>query len=388
MPTSPVVAPPPSSLSRRRALHAAAAAITAPAGISALLSGCTMRRPAPSSPTVTLYSSVDSAFLKLVVDAFQAETGLRCLTVGDTEATKTFGLVNRLLAERDRPRADVWWSSEPFGTIRLASEGVLEPYTSPAEARVFPETGRWPDHLRDRNRTWYGFGQRGRVLGYAADRAPTAATIRSIGVLPHCGLRLGLARPAFGTTRGHLACLTDRFGPDLVRNWLADLKAAGLRLYDGNAAVVRAIHLGEIDAGLTDSDDVWAAQAQGWPVNAHWIGNTLGPAGSEGNPTSTQSPVAPGPLLLPNTVALVRNGPQPDPARRLVDWLIGGRAEELLAASDSRNIPIKPDLASAFERDFPQFWVQSPVPVWQPDLEAAYAAMEEAMAVADQVFGA
>jgi iron(III) transport system substrate-binding protein len=78
-----------------------------------ILAVCTLacsRQPPPGGEVV-LYSSVDDFLLREVVAAFEAESGVRVRLVGDTEATKTTGLVERLLAERGRPREDVWWSS-------------------------------------------------------------------------------------------------------------------------------------------------------------------------------------------------------------------------------------------------------------------------------------
>ena len=50
-------------------------------------------------------------------------------------------LVNRLIAEKDNPRADVFWNSETGRTIVLKEKGVLEKYISPAAA-VFADIHR------------------------------------------------------------------------------------------------------------------------------------------------------------------------------------------------------------------------------------------------------
>ena len=82
---------------------------------------------------VVLYTSVDSNLVQPIVEEFEKETGIHARVVGDTEATKTTGLVARLLSERAKPRADVWWSSEPLGTVSLAQAGILDPFISKAE---------------------------------------------------------------------------------------------------------------------------------------------------------------------------------------------------------------------------------------------------------------
>ncbi|QKK07177.1 MAG: solute-binding protein [Planctomycetota bacterium] len=75
--------------------------------------------------------------------------------------------------------------------------------------------------------------------------------------------RVGMARPRFGTTRGHMGALLATAGTAVFRAWLEAMAANGLRLYDGNSTVVRAVTEGELDVCLTDTDDVWAQQLPG-----------------------------------------------------------------------------------------------------------------------------
>ena len=111
------------------------------------------------SQTITVYVSADEQIAREVIDAFTEQTGIRVKWVGDTEASKTTGLVTRLRREAQRPVADVFWSSENIGTIQLASVGVFAPYHS----RV---TESWPEQYRDAGGLWYAFSPRARVIAY------------------------------------------------------------------------------------------------------------------------------------------------------------------------------------------------------------------------------
>jgi iron(III) transport system substrate-binding protein len=51
-----------------------------------------------------------------------------------------------------------------------------------------------------------------------------------------------------------------------------------------------------------------------------------------------------GTLFLPNTLAVIRNCPDPEGARRLVDYLLSADVEKKLAESASRQIPLNPDV--------------------------------------------
>lgn len=351
----------PSSLTRLAAAGAGAALIVA----VLMLLGPREGR----GPEVVLYSSVDDYLVREVVREFERETGIAVLLVGDTEATKTTGLVHRLIAERRRPRADVWWSSEPFGTMRLAEEGLLEPYRSIAEEEM---SGSWPAELRDPEGLWYGFGSRARVIVYNTRRVPPERVPRTLRELaaPAWQGRVGMARPQFGTTRGHMGALTAACGGEAFREWLTAMRAGGLRLYDGNASVVRAVAYGEIDAGLTDTDDVWSGQGQGWPV-------ALAFESVDGTGPGLCSF---GPLRVPNTIARVRGGPNPDAAGALIDFVLSERVERMLAASDSHNAPVRPAVAAEFSA-----WAVPPGRT--PDLASVARAMPEALRICDEVLG-
>lgn len=304
-----------------------------------------------SAPEVVLYTSVDDVIAAPIVAAYEASSGVKVRLVTDTEATKTTGLIERLLSEKDAPRADVWWSSEALGTATLARQGLLEPFATKSEAEI---PGGWPATLRCENRTWYGFAQRARVIVYNTSRLNERDVPRTLRALTEERWRgrVAIARPQFGTTRSHIAALVAMHGEQATRAWATAMLAADVKLYDGNSAVVRAVAMGEVDLGLTDTDDVWAGQATGWPV-AMVYENVDGPRTEPGLLRSA------GPLVIPNTVALIRGGPNPNQARRLAEYLLSGENERMLAESASRNVPIRPDLA----RQFPDLAVSSPMPV-------------------------
>ena len=114
---------------------------------------------------VVIYTSLDQVFSEPVLQAFEKETGIRVKAVYDVEASKTTGLVNRLIAERPNPRADVFWNSEVGRTLVLKDKGVLTPYVSPSAADI-------PDQFKDAEGYWTGFGARARVLIYNKDLVP------------------------------------------------------------------------------------------------------------------------------------------------------------------------------------------------------------------------
>ncbi|HYE03324.1 MAG TPA: extracellular solute-binding protein [Phycisphaerales bacterium] len=359
-------------IAARRRIGAAVAVGTLAALAAALLvfARDPGRRGAPARAPIVLYTSADAEAVRPVLELFERRTGRTVRWVGDTEATKTTGLVQRLIAERGRPRADVWWSSEELGTTQLAAAGILAEHRFETAAALTRELGRSGEVLQPSPR-YARFAPRARVIVYntallAPDRAPRSAAALTDPALRG---RVGIARPAFGTTRTHLAALYAAAGPEPFRAWVRALNGAGVRLYDGNMSVVRAVASGEVYAGLTDTDDVAAGKANGWPVEALFEA-----PGAGGGPVP-----ALGTILIYNTVALVAGGPDRQGAAALAEFLLGPEVERLLV-EDSRVLALRPELAAEFPARAVPSHALAPVRPSAADADAALRIFEEELA--------
>ena len=63
---------------------------------------------------VVVYVSHDEVFSEPILNDFEKETGIKVRAVYDTEETKSTGAMNRLIAEKNNPQADVYWANEPI----------------------------------------------------------------------------------------------------------------------------------------------------------------------------------------------------------------------------------------------------------------------------------
>ena len=277
---------------------------------------------------VVLYCSVDQAVAEPIIAAFEQQTGIAVRARFDTEASKTVGLARKIEAEAKRPAADVFWSNEIFYTIRLARKGLLQPYRG-------GETSDWPADLADEQGRWYGFALRARVIAYNTRKVTAAEAPKTLEELLSATWRgrIAMARPIAGTTVGDVSSWFVHYGAVRAKEILAGLAANRVRLVDGNSLAVRAVAQGEADVCLTDTDDVYAAQRNGWPVAMHLLDQ--GGAGC---------------LVIPNTAGLVRGGPNGEGARRLMAFLLSAAVERMLAESDSHNTPVRADLAATYAR--------------------------------------
>ncbi len=102
--------------------------------------------------SVIVYTSHDHIYSEPALNAFEQKTGVKVKALYDVEAAKTTGIVNRLLAEKNHPRCDVFWNNEHSRTIVLKHKGLLTPYHSPSAAEI-------PAQFKDADGYWAGFGR-------------------------------------------------------------------------------------------------------------------------------------------------------------------------------------------------------------------------------------
>jgi iron(III) transport system substrate-binding protein len=269
---------------------------------------------------VTAYVSADRPFSEPIMQEYERQSGVRVNVVYDTEETKSTGLANRLLAEKGRPQADVFWSNEPVRTLMLKSRGVLAPYQSPAAAAI-------ADTFKDPEGYWTGFSARLRVIVYNTDKVKENEAPRSVFDLgdPRWKGQVALADPRFGSTSFHVAALYAELGDDRGDDYFRKLKANDVKIVDGNSVVRDMVARGDALVGLTDSDDVNVALQAKQPVAM-----VLPDRDGIGVP------------VMPNMVSLVAQAPHPDEAKRLIDYLLSPEVERKLADSDAVQIPLHP----------------------------------------------
>ncbi|MDP7028831.1 MAG: extracellular solute-binding protein [Phycisphaerales bacterium] len=332
----------------RRLISAAVWAVVGACAVACM--GCDR-----SEPTVVVYVSADDYVAKPILEAFEDRSGIRVLMVGDTEARKSTGLIERLRREGAAPVADVLWSSELLGVVSLSRDGLLAPHVS-------ADCQDWPPLWRDPEYRWYAFSPRPRVLVYDPERLHPSECPAEWADLadPRWRGEIVAADPRYGTTGTHLAALRWVLG-DAWPAWLDALARNEVRvLPGGNAACVDAVYRGEALLGMTDADDVRAANRNGAALAMTLPGHGSGR----------------GPMLTPNTVAILQGAPHPAEAAALVDWLLSPDVARRLAASVSGNVPLHASVAM----EFPDLAVGSPLP-----LDAAQIHAHHGPAVAQAV---
>jgi len=268
---------------------------------------------------VVVYVAHDLLYSEPILRDIELRTGLVVKIVGDTEATKTTGLVHRLIQSREHPEADVFWNNEAMRTAQLAEMGMLRAYV-PSTAAGLPAA-----HCDAAGR-WAGFAARARVLLYNTRLVTAAEAPRSIHDLakPRFRGQVAIANPLFGTTATHVAALFDHLGDEGAKDFLLRLKENAVRVVPGNAMARNLVMDGELAVCLTDTDDANGALEKGKPVAMVY---------------PDQDGI--GTLVIPNTVAIVKGCPNPEGAMQLVEHLLSREVEALLAQSQAAQMPLR-----------------------------------------------
>jgi iron(III) transport system substrate-binding protein len=267
-----------------------------------------------ASRQVIAYCAQDQVYAESIFRDFEKQTGIKVRAVYDSEAVKTVGLANRLLAERSHPQCDVFWGNEEMRTRQMAAQDV------------FRETDGWA------------------AFGYRSRRVVINTNLVQLGSAPHSLLELtnepwrgkvALAYPQFGTTGAHFHALRQHWGAGHWEAWCRALSANKPLAVDGNSVVVKLVGKGEASIGLTDSDDIAEGQNNGLPI--------------------MPLPMNEETLLIPNTVAIIRNAPHPESAQKLFDFLqrpavaerlIDGKALEGKSIAAASTPTLRPDWTS------------------------------------------
>ncbi|QDT64802.1 extracellular solute-binding protein [Calycomorphotria hydatis] len=300
---------------------------------------------------LVVYCSHDAVYAAKVIEEFEEQAGITVDVKYDTEATKSLGLVNLLIEERDNPRCDVFWNNQLLGTVALEQDGILEPYQGAGYERI-------PAEYKSAEGNWCGFGARLRVYILNTDELGS----EEVNVEELLGSRpedFVFADPLFGTTLTHYSVLWDLWGADRLKAWQQSLLDRGATMAAGNSMCKNLVANGQAAFGWTDTDDYFVAVDEGKPVRYQ-------PVIVEEEKT----------IAIPNTVAIIRGTQNRSAAEQFVDFLLSEVTELKLAQSKSRQIPLGPVDESQLPNE-----VRELVPLVKRGIELSrmYSAREECM---------
>ena len=268
---------------------------------------------------VVVYVSEDQVFSEPILRDFEKETGIKIKAVYDTEEAKSTGAMNRLIAEKDNPQADVYWANEPIRAEVLKQKGISVPYVSPNAKDIPPE-------FKDPQGYWTGFSARVRVLVVNNSVKDKPRTILAY-TDPRWKGKSVITNPLFGTTTAEIAALFTIWGDEQAKEFMAAMKRNRVAISTNNGESADFVAAGQYDFSLVDSDDAVNRMRQGQPVTMVY-------------PDQGEKGI--GCFIVPNAAVLIQGAPHPEAAGRLIDYLLSRETERKLAFADCAQIPLHP----------------------------------------------
>lgn len=317
--------------------------------IISILPGCMNKN--AITKTIVVYTSVDQIYAEKIFKAYEKASGVTVKAVYDAEAQKTVGLVNRLITEKENPQADVFWNGEILQTILLKESDVLETATLD-NAKDLPQA------FVDKDAKWFGFGGRARVLIYnktLISKEDCPKTIEDFSKGANVA-KSGLAYPVFGTTATHAAVLYAFLGSMKAKNYYQDLQKSGISIVDGNGVVKDFVSQKKLVMGITDTDDALSEMAKNKDLDIIFLDQGADQMGT---------------LVIPNTVAKIKNGPNPGQADLFMNYLISAATEQLLVTDEWIQIPVHESVK------MPDAIGSAKIKIMAADFNTAYKYLEE-----------
>ena len=263
---------------------------------------------------VVVYTTVDQIFSEPILDDFEKDSGIKVKALYDTEETKSTGLLNRLISEKNNPQCDVFWSGDPMRTIVLKNMGITTKYIAKGAKDI-------PTSFIDKDYHQIGFSARARVLIYNNKMIKKDNIPKSIFDLlkPKYKGDFTIANPLFGTTSFHFASLFVYLGDKKAKDLFDGLKLNGVIVATSNGDVKRRVMSGEVALGLTDTDDAFEAMKESKDVGFVFL---------------DQDKI--GTLIMPNTLSLLKNSPNSENGKILIEYLLSKDTQRKLAISSAQ----------------------------------------------------
>ncbi len=273
--------------------------------VLAIVVGLAWVMPASGAQVLHIYSALDTAETQLYIPEFENDTGIKVewvrLSSGEVLA--------RLRAEAKNPQVSIWYGGPSQDHISGKKAGTSVPYKPPLDWGL-------RDNAHDPDWSWVGFyfgaigfGSNTDFLKKAGVPAPTSWDDL---LKPAFKGQIAIAFPyTSGTSYTVLATLVQMMGEDKAFEYWKKLNA-NIHHYDksGSAPVTQA-GLGEVGIAISFSHDLIAkGNAKGYPIISTFPKEGTG--------------------YEIGGISLVKGGPEPELAKKFVDWALSVRAQNLM----------------------------------------------------------
>ena len=254
---------------------------------------------------ILAYTTLDEPLARAVFEAYEKDTGVKVEWV----RLSTGEAVARMEAERKNPQVDIWFGGVGLGHIEAKDKGLTTPYVSPNAKNI-------PAKFKDKDGYWTGIYagalcfvsniNRLKELGVEAPKSWADA------LKPEFKGHIQMANPASsGTAYNVIATVVQLWGEEKGFEYMRDLHKNISQYTKSGSAPGKNAAIGEIPVGIGYAHDQVKLVSQGYPLVITFP--------SEGTGFEVAS------------ISLVKGGPNPELAKKLIDWALTERAAKLYA---------------------------------------------------------
>ena len=245
--------------------------------------------------------------------------------------------VTYLRETKAKPEADIFWVSAPDAFQTLDADGLLEKYAPPKEimSRIPAKIGNFPIH--DPDGKYFGFAISGYGLmwnkNYLKAHKMTPPKEWTDLANPRYFNHLIISAPSrSGTTHLTVETILQAYGWE--KGWALLLNAGGNMgsITERSFGVPEAVISGQYGIGVVIDFFGLSAIASGQPVEFAY-------------PSLTS--------VVPASVGIVRNGPNPQEAKTFVNYLLSEAGQTVLFSPEIARLPVIPDLYAKAPKDYP-----------------------------------
>jgi ABC-type Fe3+ transport system substrate-binding protein len=288
----------------------------------------------PATKEVVVLTSFPKELFEAYKQAFERKTpGVRVVV----KQQQTNQGVTYLRETRSRPEADIFWVSAVDAFQTLKADGLLDKVALPREtlARIPAKVGSFP--LHDPDGYYWGFAVSGYGLMWntrylALHKLPAPREWTDLADPRYHGHLVISAPSRSGTAHLTIEVILQAYGWE--KGWALLLQTGGNMgaITERSFGVPEAVVSGQYGVGVVIDFFGLSAIASGQPIDFVY-------------PSLTS--------VVPASVAVVKNGPNPANARAFVEYLLGDEGQQRLFAPEIGRLPVVPALYARAPKGYP-----------------------------------
>lgn len=252
---------------------------------------------------LVLYAGMMEDHVKGAVAEFEAQTGVKVewvrMSSGET--------LTRIRAEKDNPKASIWYGGPADAYVASMAEGLLDTYASPNAEKI-------PAQFKDPENHWtgvyvglLGFGYNTKML---EEKGLTPPESWEDLLKPEFKGQIALANPgSSGTSYTLLATIVQLMGEEKGMEYMQKLHEQVAQYPKSGTAPGQMAGRGEVLIGISFAHDIVKYAKEGMPLGVSFP--------KEGTGYET------------GAVAMIKGGPDQEAAKLFIDWAVTKQAQEL-----------------------------------------------------------